>query len=50
MQVSADGYVAGINGELDWMLFNWDDVVTNYVIELTASMDTIFLGRKLKFM
>ncbi len=47
MQVSVDGFVAGINGELDWMLFNWDDVITNYVIELTGSMDTIVLGRKL---
>lgn len=47
MQVSVDGFVAGPNGELDWMLFDWDDVLIKYVTELTDSVDTILLGRKL---
>jgi dihydrofolate reductase len=47
MQMSIDGFVAGPNGELDWMLFNWDDVLINYVTGLTDSSDTIVMGRKL---
>lgn len=47
MQVSVDGFVAGPNGELDWMLWNWDDKLSAYVIDLTDSSDTILLGRKM---
>jgi dihydrofolate reductase len=47
MQVSADGFVAGPNGELDWMTWNWDENLAAYVINLTDSSDTILLGRKM---
>jgi dihydrofolate reductase len=47
MQVTADGYVSGPNGEMDWMLFNWGDDIKQYVGELTSSMDTILIGRNL---
>jgi dihydrofolate reductase len=47
MQVSVDGYVAGPNGEMDWMVWNWDDELKKYVIEITSSVDCIILGRKL---
>ena len=47
MQISVDGFVAGPNGELDWMEWNWDDEIKNYVNELTDSVDTILLGRKM---
>jgi len=47
MQLSLDGFVAGPNGEMDWMIFNWDDELKQYVSELTAPVDRIFLGRKL---
>jgi len=47
VQLSIDGYVAGPNGEMDWLTWNWDDELKNYVSELTASMDTILLGRKM---
>lgn len=47
MQTSVDGFVAGQNGEMDWMLFDWDSILKNYVTELTDSVDTIVLGRKL---
>lgn len=47
MQLSADGYVAGSNGEMDWITWNWDDALKQYATELTESMDCIVLGRNL---
>ena len=47
MQISIDGFVAGHNGELDWMTWEWDDELTKYVGDLTNSFDTILLGRKM---
>jgi dihydrofolate reductase len=47
MQLSLDGYVAGPNGEMDWMTWNWDDELKKYVTDLTDSMDTILMGRKM---
>jgi dihydrofolate reductase len=44
MQLSIDGFVAGPNGEMDWMTWNWDDGIKQYVTELTDSMDCILLG------
>ena len=46
MQLSVDGFVAGPNGELDWMVWNWDDTLKHYVGELTDSVDTMFVGAK----
>jgi dihydrofolate reductase len=46
MQITLDGFVGGPNGELDWMVWEWDDVLKEYVTELTNSADTILLGRK----
>ena len=47
MQLSLDGFVAGPNNEMDWMVFNWDDELKNYVTQLTEPVDCIVLGRKL---
>jgi len=47
VQVTVDGFIAGPSGEMDWMLFNWDDELKDYVTQLTNSIDTIVLGRKL---
>ncbi|MCC7505644.1 MAG: dihydrofolate reductase family protein [Saprospiraceae bacterium] len=47
MQVSLDGYVAGPNGEMDWMVWNWDDELKNYVDQITQTVDCILLGRHL---
>jgi dihydrofolate reductase len=47
MQMTIDGFVAGPNGELDWMIWEWDDDIKKYVNELTDSVDTILLGRKM---
>jgi dihydrofolate reductase len=46
-QMSLDGFVAGPSGEMDWMTWNWDDALKNYVSELTQPVDTILLGRKM---
>ena len=45
--MSIDGYIAGPNGEMDWMVWNWDDELKKYVGDLTTSIDCILLGRKL---
>ncbi|WP_436492667.1 dihydrofolate reductase family protein [Actinokineospora sp. HUAS TT18] len=47
VQVSADGYMAGPNHEMDWMLFPWTEDLNAYLDEITDSSDTIVLGRKL---
>lgn len=48
MQITVDGFVAGPNGELDWMTDNMeDDKLLKYVNFLTDSSDTILMGRKM---
>lgn len=47
MQVSLDGFVGAPDGNLDWMEWNWDAGLNSYVADLTKSVDTILLGRKL---
>ncbi|GAB2772914.1 dihydrofolate reductase family protein [Rhabdobacter roseus] len=47
MQISLDGFVAGPNGEMDWLVWNWDDALNQYVTDLTEPVETIVLGRKL---
>ena len=36
MQLSVDGYVAGPNGEMDWMTWNMDDELKSYIMGITA--------------
>jgi dihydrofolate reductase len=47
VQMTVDGYIAGPNGEMDWMVLDWDDELKNYVQEITDPVDCIVLGRKL---
>ncbi len=47
VQMTLDGYVAGPNGEMDWMEWNWDEPLKQYVDDLTQPVDCIVLGRKL---
>ena len=48
MQTTVDGFVAGTNGELDWMSgWDGDDELKNYVSEITHTVDTILMGRKM---
>lgn len=47
VQISIDGYISGVNGEMDWMVWNWDEELKKYVIGITDTVDCILLGRKL---
>ena len=47
VQISVDGFIAGPNGEMDWLVWNWDEGLMDYVRSLTEPVDTIVLGRKL---
>lgn len=47
VQMTIDGYIAGPNSEMDWLSFDWDDKLKDYVSALTETLDCIVLGRKL---
>ncbi|MBS1522513.1 MAG: dihydrofolate reductase family protein [Bacteroidetes bacterium] len=47
VQISVDGFIAGPNGEMDWLAWNATEDFIQYVTELTDSCDTMLLGRKL---
>jgi dihydrofolate reductase len=47
VQISVDGYVGGPNGELDWMTWDMDEKLGQFINALTDSSDTILLGRKM---
>ncbi|WP_031507265.1 dihydrofolate reductase family protein [Streptomyces megasporus] len=47
VQTTVDGYMAGPNGEMDWMTLPWSDDVNDYVDALTEPVDCIVLGRRL---
>ncbi len=47
IQMTIDGFIAGPNGEMDWMTFDWSDDLIDYVGQLTEPVDTILLGRNL---
>ena len=47
VQMTIDGYIAGPNGEMDFMAWNWDDELKRYVDTITEPVDCIVLGRKL---
>lgn len=47
VQTSVDGYMAGPNGEMDWMTLPWTDDINAYVAALDEPVDCIVLGRKL---
>lgn len=45
MQLSLDSFVSGPHGEMDWMVWDWDDTLKTYAGELTNSADTFLMGR-----
>lgn len=47
IQMSIDGLIAGVNSEMDWMVWDWSDELKNYVAELCKSTDCIILGANL---
>ncbi|MCO6449723.1 MAG: dihydrofolate reductase [Caldilineales bacterium] len=47
VQMTVDGFVAGPNGEMDWMTFDWDEALKDYVTAITEPVDCIVLGRNL---
>lgn len=47
VQISLDGFIAGPNGEMDWMIWDWDDNLKNDVSQITERVDCIILGRNL---
>jgi dihydrofolate reductase len=47
VQMTVDGYIAGPNSEMNWVTFNWDDELKQYVTAITEPVDCIVLGRKL---
>ena len=47
MQISIDGFVAGSNGEGDWITFKLDEKLKKFRSELNDTVDTIISGRKM---
>lgn len=47
VQMSLDGFIGGPNGELDWMVWDWDEKLKQFVQDLTDPVGTILLGRKM---
>ena len=47
MQITVDGFVAGPQGQLDWMTWNMDEKLIAFINHLTDTSDTILLGRKM---
>jgi dihydrofolate reductase len=45
--MSVDGFIAGPKGEMNWMVWDWDDELKKYVDEITEPVDCIVLGRNL---
>ncbi|MDB5022720.1 MAG: hypothetical protein JWP78_475 [Mucilaginibacter sp.] len=47
VQISVDGFIAGPNGEMDWITWTTDEDFIKYVNDLTDSCNVMLLGRKL---
>src|SRR5207247_9243912 len=47
VQMTVDGFVAGPEGQLDWMTRNLDEGVIARIVQLTDTSDTILLGRQM---
>lgn len=45
MQLSLDGFVSREEGQMDWLVPDWDDIIKNYIADLTNSADTFLMGR-----
>jgi dihydrofolate reductase len=47
MQVTVDGFVAGSEGQLDWMTFDMDLELGRFIDHVAETSDIILLGRKM---
>src|SRR3954468_19517016 len=47
MQITIDGFVAGPEGQLDWMTRAMDERLLAFMNDLVDTSDTILLGRKM---
>jgi dihydrofolate reductase len=47
MQTTVDGFVAGPEGQLDWMTREMDPKLLDFIVDLTDTSDTILLGREM---
>jgi dihydrofolate reductase len=47
MQTTVDGFVAGPEGQLDWMTREMDEKLIEFIVHLTDTSDTILLGREM---
>ena len=47
MQITVDGFVAGPEGQLDWMTWEMDEKLLAFINHLTDTSDTILMGRKM---
>src|SRR5690242_1540717 len=47
VQITVDGFVAGPEGQLDWMTWTKDEPLLAFINHLTDTSDTILLGRKM---
>ena len=45
MWISLDGFIAGPNGDMDWVNSIYDEAMGNYEAEVVAASDTLVLGR-----
>lgn len=44
IQLSLDGFVAGPRGEMDWMTWNWDDALNQFVSEIHQTVDCMIMS------
>jgi dihydrofolate reductase len=47
VQMSIDGFIAAVGGEMDWLTMDWSDDINAYVDQITDPVDTILLGKNL---
>lgn len=46
MSMSVDGFVAGPNGELDWMFRSWSEASTRWIVDLLGQAGLHAMGRR----
>lgn len=47
MQISVDGFVAGPEGQLDWMTWEHDQKTLDFIHHMADTSDTLVMGRKM---